>query len=123
MADPTFASNWELTRDVMDWEYRTKTAAVVASNILVVSTPQRRYVRSKTYEATILDGTGEIPAPSYTAGDTYISANPESLSPVGTGAGKWHLDNVDYGKTLSQPESRTVRITWVKTGAWEDISE
>ena len=123
MSDPVYASNWELTRDVMDWEYRTRTVAAVSINITVVSTPQRRYVRSKTYEATILDGVGEIPAPSYTAGDTYISANPESLSPVGTGAGKWHLDNVDYGKTLSQPESRTVRITWVKTGAWEDISE
>lgn len=123
MASPRYASAFELVRDVMDWEYGNRTTVVVGANSIVSRVPQRRYVRTKIYEASILDGTGEVPAPSYCAGDSYISANPENLSPVGTGAGKWRLDHVDYGKQLSVPRSRKVAVTWVKKGAWEDITE
>lgn len=123
MADPTFGANWELVEDSIEYEYRNKTSAFLAANLIVTTTPQRREVRTKVYEATIRDGLNEVPAPSYEAGDSHVSANPESLSPVGNNTGKWHCDGIHYAKSLSQPLSRTARVTWVKTGAWQDYDE
>lgn len=121
MANPTYAANWELVQDDISYEYRNKVFGAGGASIIVVTTPQRRMIRTKTYEANIKDGSNEVPAPSYLAGDNYITANPENLSPVGTQTGKWHLEAVSYSKGLTQPCSRTIRVTWSKDYAWEDI--
>ena len=118
MADPVYSSTWELVEDTLDYEYRNKTTAVLGANLIVSTSAQRREVRTKVYQATILDGSNELPAPSYQAGDSHIDANPENLSPVGNGADKWHCDGVHYAKSLSQPLSRSVRVTWVKRSSW-----
>lgn len=127
MTAPSYYANWELVEDTIEYEYRNKITASVSANIIVIKTPQRREVRSKTYEATIQDafGTNETPAPSYLSGDSKITANPENLSPVGNNANHWHCDNISYTKELSVPVSRHIRLTWVKMGDWEqyDASE
>lgn len=128
MSNIAYYANWELVEDTIEYEYRNKITASVSANIIVIKTPQRREVRSKTYEATIQDvGGAEIPTPTYLAGDSYIDANPENFTPqqIGTEAGKWHCDNISYTKELSVPVSRHIRVTWVKNGQWEqyDASE
>lgn len=120
---PVFGSNWELVSDEISYEYRNKVFGTASINIIVVTTPQKRMIRTKTYEANILDGSSEVPVPAYLAGDSYISANPESLSPVGNSTGQWHINNISYSKELSQPCSRRIRISWVKVYTWETITE
>lgn len=123
MANPTYISNFELVDDVVDYEYRNKSTIIGGANLIVTTQPERRYVRTKTYMATIKDGVNEIPAPSYQAGNSYITANPENLSPVGNNVEQWHCDNVTYSKGLSQPCSRQVKVVWVYKGAWVTYSE
>ena len=127
-SSPVYSSTWELVEDTVEYEYRND--YIIAGGGVVPSIlryPKRRAVRCKTYEATILDDVEhpetEIPAPSYQAGDTYIYANPENLSPVGNAYDQWKCDNVTYTKELSVPLSRVVRITWRKDSAWEDYND
>ena len=119
----SYYANWELVEDTIEYEYRNHIFVAVSANINIVKTPQRRQVRSKTYEATITDGVNEVPAPSYLAGDSYVLVNPENLTPTGTETGKWHCDNIVYTKELSVPVSRHIRVTWVKNGLWEQYDE
>lgn len=129
MSNPTYYSNWELVEDTIEYEYRNRVIVAVSAVISMVKIPQRRKVRSKTYEATIADvfGSDETPAPSYLAGDTnqFDNYNPENFTPeqIGTEAGKWHCDNISYTKELSVPVSRHIRVTWVKMGEWEQYDE
>lgn len=119
-----YYSQWELVQDVAEPQYRTYVTAIAGNPPVVVTTRRRRVVRSKTYQATIRDGAGgELPAPSYLAGNAHVEPNPEGLSPVGNMAGEWHCDNVTYTKEQSVPMSRVMRVTWVSNGAWQVIDE
>lgn len=122
MTAPTYYANWELVEDTSEYEYKYRTYFIL--NYVSVRLIRRK-VRSKTYEATIQEtpGVTELPAPSYLAGNTDIEANPENLSPVGSGPNEWHCDNVSYSKSLSVPLSRSIRVTWVRNGVWEEISD
>jgi hypothetical protein len=119
---PTYYSQPELISDTIEFEYRNKVLIVVTTGFYVFKTPQKRSVRTKTYECSVVENpaVAELPAPSYVAGDNYIQLNPESLSPVGNDTGSWHCDEVVYEKTQSEPYTRKMRFVWVKNGGWTD---
>lgn len=121
---PVYSSNWELVSDEISYEYGNRVFGSASINIIYVKIPRKRMIRTKTYEATILDAkTNEVPAPAYLAGDLYVFANPENLSPVGNDTNQWHCDNISYSKELSLPCSRRIRISWVKVYPWQTIDE
>ena len=129
-SSPQYSANWELVEDSVEYEYRTDYVIIAGGAVPSITTyPKRREVRCKTYSATIKDSITngvmdpETPAPSYEAGNAHITANPESLSPVGKNAGQWYCDNISYVKELSVPLSRSVRVTWRRNGVWEEYDE
>lgn len=104
----------ELVEDTIKYETRRRTYAVLTSNIYVRTFYQSRKIRTKKYEGTIRDvvpGKAELPVPSYLAGGKTVELNPENL-PEGHGVKQWHLIDVQYTKTLSEPLSRRYTVTW-----------
>ena len=78
---------------------------------------KRRSVTTMTWEATLQD---QIPEDPNSHDQGYPgSQNPGNLS---TSDG-WRLYSVEYSKSLSQPLSKVVRETWIKTGSWETLSD
>lgn len=112
-----FYAKMELVEDTIKFENRRRTYAVLTSNIYVRTFYQYREIRTKKYEGTFHDihpdnvGLEELPAPPYLAGNNTVILNPENLT-VGHGVGQWHLIDVQYTKTLSEPLSRRYTVTW-----------
>lgn len=119
-SDSGLYSLWELVEDKTTYETRKKTFTYVSNYIAIVSTKQGRPVRQKTYECTIREDpdVAELPAPSYLAGNNELLPNPENLRPRGWMTDQWHPVDIQYTKTLSEPLSRRMRVTWEKFGPW-----
>ena len=97
-----FYANYELTEDGIEPEY--KLATVVFQ--VVAKTLKRRYVYTKTWEATIPD-LEVFPGIS----------NPGNLSE----REGWRCHSCKCTKSLSVPLSKHIVETWVKEGDWEVI--
>lgn len=126
MSTPTYYSTWELIDYKVQYELRKKTFLLRGYAQQLGIWTQARPVLLKTYEATIQDvdpAVAELPCPSYVAGTSIINANPENLSPVGWETGQWHLISMDYTKSLSDPMTRHVKVTWEQKGNWVTIED
>ncbi|MBO4513523.1 MAG: hypothetical protein J5746_12235 [Victivallales bacterium] len=108
-------AGYELTKQKEEFEYR-RTYSLVGG---IFSQMKRRSVITMTWEATLTDASPYAPA-AYNHDQGYPgSQNPGNLRE----ADGWRLYSVDYGKSLSQPMSKVVYETWVKTGPWQTITE
>ena len=122
----TFYAELELTEDVIKYEKRRRTVAIVAANIYVHTYWEHRRIRTKKYEGTIRDvnpATAELPTPTYLAGNSIVELNPEPLSPVGWQTDQWHLVDTQYTKNLEEPMSRRYSVTWEQIGDWEPLED
>ena len=95
-------------------EYRNKWTIIMP---VVTKQRQMRMIETRTWQATLTDDVPEAPA-AYKHDQQYPgSVNPGNLS------SPWRLESVEYDKTQSQPLSKVVRETWVKEGAWQNVTE
>lgn len=110
-------TNYTLVDEHEEFEYRNSYffyAGQLVSNHLY-----RRSFHTKTWEATPTDAIAGSPA-EYNHEQGYPGAqNPGNLSE----ADGWRLQSVEYSRAISQPMSKSVRETWIKYGAWEDLGE
>lgn len=121
---PEYYADWELTDYKIEYETRRQTILIRGFSPILVISRQVRQVFLKTYEGTIQDANpavAELPAPSYLAGTSAVTPNPENLSPVGWQAGQWHLSDMQYNKALDTPLSRKIKITWEQYGPWMTV--
>lgn len=121
----SYIGQLELVDDTVDYEYRTHTIALVSRNVIIIREPQRRRIRTKIYEAVVEEDPNNLslPAPEYVAGLNMPEPNPENLSPVGSGLNCWHLEKVQYTKTLSEPLSPRLQAIWVYRYDWQSMDE
>lgn len=80
---------------------------------------KRRAVTTMTWEATLTDNWSDSPSAYQHDQGWPGSVNPGNLS---SGDG-WKLYAVEYSRGLSQPMSKVVRETWVRTGTWETLPD
>jgi len=106
-------ADYTLTEQREEYEYR-KVYSFVGG---FYSELKRRPVTTMTWEATLTDEIPEDPA-SHDQGWPGPQ-NPGNLSE----SDGWRLYAVEYSRGLSQPMSKVVRETWVKTGSWVVIPD
>jgi len=95
MAASDLMAQWTLVQHNTSFEYTYSGWAPVIT--------LRREVETKTWECTIKDDSSWEPS---------ASDNPGGLDNT------WKLESCEYSRTLSQPLSKTGRITYTKKGAW-----